>query len=290
MDSFMVVLPWSSIFSGSMNLQFTRNADSSSNEEFVSRISRPQARILGHDNVATGPITPQYCAQLCANGKFALAGTEFGSECYCGNKLNTQTPQKAQNCSKVCNGDGKQKCGGFWSIAVFEVKCSGAPEPPPSGPPKLVNPCLGATKFSKMPFCNASLPIDERVADAVKRMTLQEKSLGHAIKGSSFVMDLLEGVKSQNNCGDRLPTKEVIDTPLQTDSADPRIGALGTSTPAIASLGLPSYNWWSEASSGVKDAGNLGGRSPTLCPCLALSIDLLVRMYVLCCFVLFRVH
>ncbi|CAE7266592.1 BXL3 [Symbiodinium sp. CCMP2456] len=167
-------------------------------------------RILGHDNVAMGPITPQYCAQLCANGKFALAGTEFGSECYCGDKLNTGTPHMSVNCSTACNGDGKQQCGGFWSISVFDVKCSGAPEPPPKGPPKLVNPCLGDTKFSKMPFCNSSLAIDERVADAVKRMTLQEK-----------------------------------------------IGALGTDTPAISSLGLPRYNWWSEASSGVADAGNL---------------------------------
>ncbi|CAE7387994.1 BXL6 [Symbiodinium necroappetens] len=170
---------------------------------------RLYVRILGHDNVAMGPITPQYCAQLCANGKFALAGTEFGSECYCGDKL-TGTPRKSTECKTACNGDRKQQCGGFWSISVFDVNCSGAPEPPPKGPPKLVNPCLGDTKFSKMPFCNSSLAIDERVADAVKRMTLQEK-----------------------------------------------IGALGTDTPAISSLGLPRYNWWSEASSGVADAGNL---------------------------------
>ena len=86
-----------------------------------------------------GPITPQYCAQLCANGKFALAGTEFGSECYCGDALNTPTPQKSANCSTACNGDGQQQCGGYWSIAVFKVNCSGSPEPPPKGPPRLVN-------------------------------------------------------------------------------------------------------------------------------------------------------
>lgn len=74
-----------------------------------------------------------------------------------------------------------------------------------SADPLLVNPCLDEHQpFSKMPFCDSTLALDQRVRDAVKRMTLQEK-----------------------------------------------ISALGHATPAIKSLGLPEYNWWSEASSGV---------------------------------------
>ena len=38
----------------------------------------------------------------------------------------------------------------------------------------MVNPCLAAPHAS-MAFCNASLPIDDRVADAVSRMSLAEK-------------------------------------------------------------------------------------------------------------------
>lgn len=166
------------------------------------------ARILGSENVALGPITPEYCAQLCANGKFRLAGTENGGECYCGDKLNTDKPKAAQSCGTACTGDSSKKCGGVWFISVFEVKCSGAPEPPPKVQPELVNPCF-KTPFSQMPFCNATLPIDTRVADAISRMSLTEK-----------------------------------------------IGALGTNTPEIKSLGLPRYNWWSEASSGVQSARN----------------------------------
>ncbi|KAH8056252.1 xylan 1,4-beta-xylosidase [Aureococcus anophagefferens] len=67
----------------------------------------------------------------------------------------------------------------------------------------LVNPCLNAT-FEALPFCDATLAIDLRAADAVSRMTIPEK-----------------------------------------------IDALDTKTGPIASLGLPAYNWWSEASSGV---------------------------------------
>eukprot|EP00931_Biecheleriopsis_adriatica_P051458 TRINITY_DN29844_c0_g1_i2.p1 TRINITY_DN29844_c0_g1~~TRINITY_DN29844_c0_g1_i2.p1 ORF type:complete len:805 (+),score=148.68 TRINITY_DN29844_c0_g1_i2:44-2416(+) len=75
----------------------------------------------------------------------------------------------------------------------------------------LHNPCLDPEgTFASMPFCNASLALDLRVADAVSRMSLKEK-----------------------------------------------ISALGTSTPPIPSLGLPAYNWWSEASSGLGSSGSI---------------------------------
>jgi hypothetical protein len=38
-----------------------------------------------------------------------------------------------------------------------------------------VNPCLNGSKHSHLPFCDASLDLDERVADAVSRLTLPEK-------------------------------------------------------------------------------------------------------------------
>lgn len=90
-------------------------------------------------------------------------------------------------------------------LLLLPTLANGAPEATPKTSPELINPCLDKTsKFASMPFCNSTLSIDERVADAVSRMTIKEK-----------------------------------------------IGALGTGSPAIESLGLPSYNWWSEASSGV---------------------------------------
>ena len=132
------------------------------------------ARILGSENVAFGPITLEYCAQLCANKTFRLAGTEDGSECYCGDKLNIDKPKVSTHCESKCNGNTSQSCGGDWAISIFEVKCSGAPEPPPRLQPELVNPCL-KMPFSQLPFCNVTLSIDIRVADAISRMTLPEK-------------------------------------------------------------------------------------------------------------------
>ena len=132
------------------------------------------ARILGSENVAFGPITLEYCAQLCANNKFRLAGTEAGGECYCGDKLNVDKPKVSTHCDSKCNANTSQSCGGNWAISIFEVKCSGAPEPPPKLQPELMNPCL-KMPFSQLPFCNVTLSIDVRVADAISRMTLPEK-------------------------------------------------------------------------------------------------------------------
>eukprot|EP00418_Pyrodinium_bahamense_P007913 CAMPEP_0179121212 /NCGR_PEP_ID=MMETSP0796-20121207/57152_1 /TAXON_ID=73915 /ORGANISM="Pyrodinium bahamense, Strain pbaha01" /LENGTH=794 /DNA_ID=CAMNT_0020819793 /DNA_START=44 /DNA_END=2428 /DNA_ORIENTATION=+ len=73
--------------------------------------------------------------------------------------------------------------------------------------PFLVNPCLNTSfSFSKMPWCDPTLPIDQRISDMLSRMTLDEK-----------------------------------------------IGSLRDKAVAIDSLGLPAYNWWSEATHGVAD-------------------------------------
>lgn len=42
--------------------------------------------------------------------------------------------------------------------------------------PELINPCLDKSRpFAAMPFCNFSLPLHERVADAVSRLSQQDK-------------------------------------------------------------------------------------------------------------------
>lgn len=67
------------------------------------------ARILGSDDVALGPITPEYCAQLCSTGHFRLAGTENGEECYCGDFLKTDKPTRSQSCDSECSGDSSSR-------------------------------------------------------------------------------------------------------------------------------------------------------------------------------------
>ncbi len=98
-------------------------------------------------------------------------------QCYCGNTIRPDAKKAPPSeCGMRCQGYGNETCGGDWRISVFPVQCSGPPVPPPPERPYLVNPCRNASSpFAAMPFCNATLPIDQRIADAVKRMTLEQK-------------------------------------------------------------------------------------------------------------------
>jgi hypothetical protein len=80
------------------------------------------------------------------------------------------------SCNVKCNGNNKESCGGVWRISVFSVDCSGDPEPEPQTPPELINPCLNKSSvFASYPFCDYTLSLEDRVADAVSRMTMAEK-------------------------------------------------------------------------------------------------------------------
>ena len=63
-------------------------------------------------------LTPKYCAQLCKNQNYALAGVEAGSECFCGNAVAPGAVKVGSNeCDQPCIGQGgtnTELCGGNW--------------------------------------------------------------------------------------------------------------------------------------------------------------------------------
>jgi len=137
------------------------------------------ARILEPTEKAGGsPLNLEYCAQLCANENKSLAGVENGGQCFCGNSIRSGAKTAPDSdCNMDCKADGAtEKCGGSYRIGVFDVSCSGDPEPEPKSVSKLHNPCLDpAEGFASMPWCNSALPIDQRVDDMISRMTTAEK-------------------------------------------------------------------------------------------------------------------
>lgn len=140
-----------------------------------------ERRILHNASVGgdSAAISLEYCASFCHQAGFQLAGVENGGECYCGDTLRGDAKKTAASeCSTPCSALNAQNeaCGGSWRLGAFSFECSGAPVPRPRFPARLNNPCLNRSlPFASQPWCNASLPLDERVADMLSRLTLDEK-------------------------------------------------------------------------------------------------------------------
>ena len=125
-----------------------------------------------------GGLSREYCAQICSDKGFAIAGVENGDECYCGNALRADANvTSAGDCHVTCEyGPAGEKCGGIWRLDVYNFTCAGKPVPQPRGPDYINNPCLDKTSaYASQPWCDPTLSIDERVTDMVKRLTLKEK-------------------------------------------------------------------------------------------------------------------
>ncbi|KAK8172020.1 WSC domain-containing protein [Phyllosticta citrichinensis] len=61
--------------------------------------------------------TPALCASACRAAGYQFAGTQYSSECWCGNTL-PATNTSLSDCSMTCSGDSAQKCGAGYRISV----------------------------------------------------------------------------------------------------------------------------------------------------------------------------
>jgi hypothetical protein len=52
-------------------------------------LNADHSRVLGYDDNVNNydDLSLEYCAQLCFNNNYTLAGTEAGNQCYCGNSI-----------------------------------------------------------------------------------------------------------------------------------------------------------------------------------------------------------
>ena len=74
-------------------------------------------------------MTAEMCTQTCTSKGFPYAGTQYGTQCFCGTSYGNAG--KADNCDMKCGGAGNEICGGTWANSVYQLKPSG---PPPAQP------------------------------------------------------------------------------------------------------------------------------------------------------------
>ena len=186
-------------------------------------------RVMG-DPAAQGGMTREYCAQVCANKKMPLAGVEFATQCMCGTAVKAGAT-KSNGCTMACSGDAKETCGGGDAIDVFSFTCSGTPVPKPKPPPPPP-PCCNTT------YCNN--PPGSSCASELYNPCV--------VPGSPQ--------SSMPFCNYSLPIDVRAKDAVSRMTLAEKIANLDTGGAPIAALGLPGYNWWSEASSGVASGRN----------------------------------
>jgi hypothetical protein len=70
-------------------------------------------------NIGT-KISSTGCVAYCDKRGYAIAGTEYGGQCFCGQSLQKSTKAAESICSMVCEGDKTQLCGGKAALNVFK--------------------------------------------------------------------------------------------------------------------------------------------------------------------------
>ncbi|OJD35635.1 carbohydrate-binding wsc [Diplodia corticola] len=77
------------------------------------------ARTFPTQAYANSSNTPGLCASACREKGYKYAGTQYGTECWCGPSL-PSTAAAAADCSSACAGDAGQACGGSFRLSVTE--------------------------------------------------------------------------------------------------------------------------------------------------------------------------
>lgn len=96
-------------------------------------------------------MTNTFCTQFCFGKGFPYAGTEYATECYCGDKIATGGVEKpASDCSAACGGNSTEPCGAANRLTLYKTdKITGPSENP--GPGNWAS--WGCYTYGETPSC-----------------------------------------------------------------------------------------------------------------------------------------
>lgn len=88
-------------------------------------------RVLGGYTFASSNMTTELCLNTCYSRGFVFAGTQYASECYCGNDMSTANSAPETSCNMACKGNKDQLCGGPTRLTTYksniQATAAGAP-------------------------------------------------------------------------------------------------------------------------------------------------------------------
>lgn len=117
--------------SGSTGVSSTTSStlptSSPSNYEYVGCASEGiGGRALMKGFLYAADMTLQKCQTYCTSLGQPLSGVEYGSECFCGDKLENNSALGSEKCNMPCSGDASKICGGSSALSVYRQKSSGS--------------------------------------------------------------------------------------------------------------------------------------------------------------------
>ena len=59
------------------------------------------------------------CANNCYSAGYSISGTEYGSQCFCGNTIASSTKEADSDCNMACTGASSETCGGAKRLSVY---------------------------------------------------------------------------------------------------------------------------------------------------------------------------
>ena len=79
--------------------------------------------LTGASTVDASAMTNEACATFCATRGFALAGTEYSQECFCGDRaaVGATNLTDISQCDMRCSGDRRSMCGGAGKLSVWSL-------------------------------------------------------------------------------------------------------------------------------------------------------------------------
>ncbi len=87
-------------------------------------------RDLSGFQISEPDMTIEKCVQHCSSRNFSVAGTQFGTWCFCGNDFGQYG--QADNCNMNCAGNSYQICGGGWANSIYASNSTSTTKTPPA--------------------------------------------------------------------------------------------------------------------------------------------------------------
>lgn len=76
-------------------------------------------RVLDGYTMGSSSLTNRMCRDTCKQRGFKYAGTEYSTQCFCGNARPPQARPNAE-CNMACSGSSSEMCGGSWRLTVWQ--------------------------------------------------------------------------------------------------------------------------------------------------------------------------